>query len=133
MDSKIMTVTLAVKNKAEALEFYTKKLGFEKKTDFHYPDGTRWVTVRPGGQDVDLALWQPGSPDPSGMSRNWRAGQGLPIVLSVDNCQETCNELKSKGVEFRQEVHEVPYGVVAFICDLDGNLFEIFQAKAPQG
>ena len=127
MDAKITQATLVVKNQAEALEFYTKKLGFTKKMEFSYPNGTRWVTVSPRGQDMQLALWQAGWPDATGVSSSWRAGQGAPIVLNVDDCRGAYEELKSKGVEFRQEAHEAPYGVVAFFSDPDGNLFEILQ------
>lgn len=127
---RVSTVTLVVKDQGKALEFYTKKLGFERKTDFHNPDGTRWVTVRPRGQDVELALWQEGGPDATGLSRNWRAGQGAPIVLNVDDCRRTCDELASRGLEFKQDAHEARYGVVAFFSDPDGNLFEILQAPS---
>jgi catechol 2,3-dioxygenase-like lactoylglutathione lyase family enzyme len=127
MDAKIAQVTLVVKNQAEALEFYTKKLGFTKRMEFSYPNGTRWVTVSPKGQDVQLALWQAGWPDATGISNGWRAGQGAPVVLNVDDCRGAYEELRSNGVEFRQEARDVPYGVAAFFSDPDGNLFEILQ------
>lgn len=127
MDAKIAQVTLVVKNQAEALEFYTKKVGFVKKMEFSNPNGTRWVTVGPRGQEMQLALWQSGWPDDTGISKSWRAGQGTPIVLSVDDCRGSYEELKSKGVEFKLEAREVPYGMAAFFSDPDGNLFEILQ------
>ena len=34
MDAKVTQFTLVVKDQSEALEFYTEKIGFEKKTDF---------------------------------------------------------------------------------------------------
>jgi len=133
MDAKITQVTLVVRNQAEALEFYTKKLGFTKKMEFSYPNGTRWVTVGPRGQDMQLALWQAGWPDATGISNSWRAGQGAPVVLNVGDCREAFEELKTKGVEFRQEAHTMPYGVVAFFADPDGNLFEILQPPSVTG
>jgi catechol-2,3-dioxygenase len=38
MDAKVAQITLVVKKEGEALEFYTKKVGFEKKTDYTHPD-----------------------------------------------------------------------------------------------
>jgi len=124
MDARIISIALAVKNKAEALEFHTGKLGFTKKMEFSYPNGPRWVTVSPRGQDMQLALWQGGWPNATGISNSWRAGQGAPTVLNVEDCRRAYEELNSKGVGFKQEAHDVPHGVVALFSDPDGNLFE---------
>ncbi len=45
---KIESVPWIVKTKADALEFYTTTLGFDKKTDVTN-DGYRWRTVGPKG------------------------------------------------------------------------------------
>lgn len=121
---KIESVSLIVKDKAEALEFYTERVGFEKKTDVtNY--GYRWVTVGPRGQDLQLELWQMGTEDPTGRSRSWKPGKAPPIVLLVDDCYKTFAELKAKGVEFTRELEEYPQGVSATFSDPDGNLFTI--------
>ncbi len=124
MKTRIEAVPLVVSDKAKALEFYTEKVGFEKKTDVtNY--GYRWVTVGPKGQDLELTLWQVGSPDPAGLSKNWKPGNAPPINILVDDCRKMFEELKSKGVEFRQELQEYPQGVSAIFSDPDGNLFQI--------
>jgi predicted enzyme related to lactoylglutathione lyase len=128
MDAKITQFTLLVKDQAEAVDFYTNKVGFEKKTDVTPPGGYRWVTVGPVGQELELALFQAGTQDPNGWSRGWRAGGGPPIVMRVGDCQKTFTELRSKGIEFKQEKPEVyPWGVSATFSDPDGNLFSINQ------
>jgi predicted enzyme related to lactoylglutathione lyase len=55
----------------------------------------------------------------------------------VEDCRKTYQELKSRGVEFKQvrgdEVKETPYGIIAMFADPDGNLFELDQvSKAVQ-
>lgn len=121
---KIESAPLIVKDKAEALEFYTERVGFEKKVDVtNY--GYRWVTVGPKGQDMQLELWQVGSPDPTGRSKSWKPGNAPPIVLLVDDCYRTFAELKAKGVEFTRELEEYPQGVSATFSDPDGNLLTI--------
>lgn len=50
-----------MKNQEAALDFYTKQVGFEKKTDVTPPEGYRWVTVGPEGEDTELALFQAGT------------------------------------------------------------------------
>jgi catechol 2,3-dioxygenase-like lactoylglutathione lyase family enzyme len=129
MNTRITGVILIVKNRAEALEFYTEKLGFEKKLVFPTPDGHKCVAVGPKGQDLQLSLWQAGWTD--GVGKNWKAGGSPQMVLHVDDCQQTYDELKSKGVHFEMDVQKTSYGVVAFFTDPDGNLFEIHQSKAP--
>jgi predicted enzyme related to lactoylglutathione lyase len=126
-DSKRITqVTLIVEDQSKALEFYTEKVGFEKKIDFRNPGGVRWVTVGPKGQDVNLALAEARWPDIAG--RKWKADGAPPIVIEVEDCRKTYDELKSRGVEFTMELKQVPYGTVAFFADPDGNMFEILQS-----
>lgn len=127
MEARITQFTLIVKNQVAALDFYTTKVGFEKKTDVTPPGSYRWVTVGPKGQDLELALWQIGSPDPNGWSRDWKPG-GPPVVLRVDDCRKTFAEMKSRGVQFKEaEPSELPWGVSATFSDPDGNLFSINQ------
>ena len=119
MNAKITHVALVVKNKDEAVEFYTKKLGFEKKADYNPPGGERWVTVGPKGQDLELVLSQAGKAGATNSSTH--------ITMSVDDCKKTSAELKTRGVQFMQEPLEHPYGVSAIFIDPYGNTFQINQ------
>jgi predicted enzyme related to lactoylglutathione lyase len=130
MDGKITQVTLVVTNQARSLEFFTQKVGFEKKTDVTPPGGYRWVTVGPKGQDLEMALFEMGSPtDPTQKewSKNWAPATAPPIVLRVADCRKTHKELSSRGVEFVQVPAEYPWGTAATFKDPDGNLFSIRQ------
>jgi predicted enzyme related to lactoylglutathione lyase len=128
MDIKVSQITLVVNDQSAALDFYTNKVGFDKKTDFTPPGSYRWVTVGPRGQDLELALWQVGSPDPNGWSSGWKPGMGPPIVLRVPDCRKTFAEMRSRGVQFKQaNPEEYPWGISATFADLDGNLFSINQ------
>jgi len=125
MDARITQFTLVVKNQSASLEFFINRIGFEKKTDFTPPGSYRWVTVGPKGQDLELALYQLGSPDPNGWASRWQPG-GPPIVLRVDDCQKVFDELKSRGVEFKQpQPEKYAWGTSATFSDPDGNLFSI--------
>ena len=125
MDARIAQVTLVVRNQADAVEFYTKQVGFEKKTDFTPPGGYRWVTVGPKGQDMELALWQVGTEDPNQWSSRWEPGINPPVVMRVEDCRKVSAELKSRAVQFKAEPKEYPWGVSATFVDPDGNLFSI--------
>jgi predicted enzyme related to lactoylglutathione lyase len=128
MKAKIVQFTLVVKNQEAALDFYTQKVGFDKKTDFTPPGSYRWVTVGPKDQDLELALFQAGTNDPNGWSTNWHPGGNPPIVMNVDDCNKTFDELKSRGVKFVwDKPQEYAWGISATFSDPDGNLFSINQ------
>ena len=130
MQGKITQLTLVVANQAKSLEFYTEKVGFAKKTDVALPGGSRWVTVGPPDQELELALWEVGSavdPAQRAWSKNWAPGKAPPIVLRVENCQKVYSELSSRGVEFPQVPKEYPWGTAATFRDPDGNLFSLSQ------
>ncbi len=121
MDARVSQITLVVSNQQTALEFYTRKIGFEKKTDYTPSASHRWVTVGPLGQDIEIALIE--------QSGNAQGANKLPIVLRVSDCRKAFTELKSRGVEFTQpQPEEVPWGIVATFSDPDGNMFSIYQA-----
>lgn len=118
---KIQTVTIAVKDQDEALEWFTMKLGFEKRMDSRTPE-VRWLTVAPPQQielELLLADW---FPDRVGKNPTW--------VLSTRDCQNAYEELSAKGVEFTQKPRVRPYGIEAVFIDLYGNQYALL---APPG
>jgi predicted enzyme related to lactoylglutathione lyase len=128
MDGRISQITLVVTNQTKSLQFYTEKVGFEKKTDFSPPGGYRWVTVGPAGQDLELALYELGSsvnPEQKEWAKNWAPAKNPPIVLRVSDVRETFRELSSRGVKFPQIPKDYPWGTAATFVDPDGNLFSI--------
>jgi len=130
MDGKITHIALVVTNQARSLEFFTEKVGFEKKTDFTAPGGYRYVTVGPKGQDLEMALFEPGSaadPSQKEWSKNWSPARAPPILLRVTDCRVIHRELKERGVEFTQAPVEHPWGTAATFRDPDGNLFSMNQ------
>lgn len=127
MVGRVAQVTLVVTNQDKALEFYTQKVGFEKKTDFTPPGGHRWVTVGPRGQDLELALWEMGSAANLAWSKDWAPGKSPPIVLRVLDCKKAHAELSSRGVNFPALPKEYFWGISATFRDPDGNLFSLNQ------
>jgi predicted enzyme related to lactoylglutathione lyase len=130
MDGKITQIMLVVTNQARSLEFFTERVGFEKKTDVSAPGGSRWVTVGPKGQDLELALWEVGSAvDPSqrAAAKNWLPGKAPPILLSVSDCRKEHHEMSGHGVDFLMAPSDQPWGTVATFKDPDGNLFSMNQ------
>jgi predicted enzyme related to lactoylglutathione lyase len=130
MDGKITQIVLVVTDQTRSLEFFTEKVGFVKKTDVNAPGGSRWVTVAPKGEDIEIALWQTGSTvDPSQkvVSKNWSPGKSPPIILAVSDCRKAHQEMTARGVEFLMPPSDRPWGTTATFQDPDGNLFSLNQ------
>ena len=53
--TQVGKVFVPVADQARALAFYVGKLGFEKRGDFPYGEGSRWVEVAPPGSAIAIA------------------------------------------------------------------------------
>ena len=54
--TQLATVIVPVSDQDQAIEFYVGALGFEKRLDFVYDTGERWVEVVPPGAATSLTL-----------------------------------------------------------------------------
>jgi uncharacterized glyoxalase superfamily protein PhnB len=135
---RIANAQLWVHDQDEALEFYTRKLGFEVRVDVTVPElgNFRWLTVAPPGQeDFSVALMAiPGPPmfEPETIQQIealMAKGVASTIFLTTDDCRATYEELKSRGVEFVEEPEERPYGIDAGIRDPSGNHIRLTQVR----
>ena len=133
---KIATAQLWVHDQQEALEFYTKKVGFEVKVDVTVPElgNFRWLTVGPAGQDdVDIVLMAvPGPPvmDPDTKDQVealMSKGFAGTVFLTTEDCRASYEELSGRGVEFSEAPEERPYGIDAGFRDPSGNSLRLTQ------
>jgi catechol 2,3-dioxygenase-like lactoylglutathione lyase family enzyme len=132
---QVSHVNVWVHDQDEALEFYTRKLGFEVREDVTLGD-YRWLTVGPVSQpDAQFILSLPGPPaiDPDDaeqlmalVARGAVSGAGS-VIFQSDDVRATYDDLKARGVEFTQEPMERSYGIDAAFRDPSGNAFRIMQ------
>src|SRR5919198_2398003 len=111
----IGSAQLWVHDQDEALDFYTKKLGMEVRSDVTLPEmgNFRWLTVGPPGQD-DVAITLMAIPGPPVMDeetaqqvRNLMAkGFAGTVFLTTDDCRASYDELRGRGVEFAEAPEE---------------------------
>lgn len=126
---KVAILCAMVGDQAEALAWYTEKLGFEKRTDVD-AGGWHWITVAPPGQnDFEISLIDPSvRPDIEADVRSLMARGGLNgIIIQTDDCRAAHAELVAKGVEFTSEPEEVFYGIDCGFRDPFGNGFRLTQ------
>ncbi|HYM40805.1 MAG TPA: VOC family protein [Thermoplasmata archaeon] len=125
-------MTIVVKDQDKALDFYTEKMGFEKKADYIQPGHPRYLTVSPKGQDIEMVLWPAGAEADRMPVSHTQPGIGTRTVLQVEDCGKTFDQLKKRGVRFKSpEPMEEAWGYAADLTDPDGNPFTIFQPRAP--
>jgi uncharacterized glyoxalase superfamily protein PhnB len=136
MSIRIANSQLWVHDQDEALDFYTKQLGFEVRSDVTMPElgDFRWLTVGPPGQeDFAITLMAiPGAPVMDDDSREkvkdlMAKGFAGTVFLTTDDCRASYEELKARGVEFTEEPEERPYGIDAGFRDPSGNSFRLTQ------
>jgi catechol 2,3-dioxygenase-like lactoylglutathione lyase family enzyme len=129
MIERLTHVTVLVRNEDEALDFYTRKLGFKVVEDARMPGGDRWLTVAPPGDNVQIVLQKPGPAtygDNTGEMLE-RVGQGTTWVFKVDDCRGTCIELAKKGVRILSPPQDLGFAVEAVFTDLYGNAFTLME------
>jgi catechol 2,3-dioxygenase-like lactoylglutathione lyase family enzyme len=139
---KIANAQVWVHDQEEALDFYTKKLGMEVRTDASFPEmgAFRWLTVGPPGQEeVAIVLMAiPGPPmidaETSEQIRNLVAkGFAGTVFLTTDDCRAAYEELAGRGVEFTEKPEERPYGIDAGFRDPSGNSVRLTEAREMAG
>lgn len=138
MITKLSHTTIWVTNQDEALAFYTKKLGFEVRTDVTMEGGFRWLTVGLKDQpDLEVILMEPKpgfmfdestATQIRGLIEKGAFGAG---VLETPDCRKTYQELSAKGVQFMGQPEEKFYGVEVIMKDNSGNWFSMTQHPAP--
>ena len=123
MIERLSHTTVFVLNQDEALAFYRDKLGFEVTTDAPMGPGGRWIEMRPPGAQTGIVLFTPpGQED--------RVGTFSGMSFECADVDATYAELKARGVEFRGEPEQQPWGRFAMLIDSEGNTFVLSSPSA---
>ena len=125
---KIKLTSVFVNDQNKALDFYTKNLGFVKKTDIT-AGKYRWLTVvsaeDPNGPQLVL------EPNDNPAAKTYQESifkQGIPTAMFfVDDIQKEYQGLKKLGVKFMMEPTKTPGSTITRFDDTVGNLIQITQ------
>jgi catechol 2,3-dioxygenase-like lactoylglutathione lyase family enzyme len=113
---RITLVKLFVNNQDEALEFYTKKLGFEVAEDGILGD-YRWLLVRlPDNQEFCINLDVAKTDEQRALVGRQAADAPL-LSIETDDCMTEYRTLEERGVEFDGEPEVRPYGIGVMMKD----------------
>jgi uncharacterized glyoxalase superfamily protein PhnB len=135
---QIGSAQLWVHDQDDALEYYTKQVGMEIRSDVTVPElgNFRWLTVGPAGQD-DVAITLMAIPGPPVMdeqtAKEVRAlmakGFAGTIFLVTDDCRAAYEEMRGRGVEFTEAPEERPYGIDCGFRDPSGNSLRLTEPR----
>jgi predicted enzyme related to lactoylglutathione lyase len=138
MSFQLSSAQLWVHDQDAALEFWTKKVGFEVRQDVTMAElgDFRWLTVGPPKQpDISIVLMAiPGPPmfdaETGEQIRTLMAkGMAGTVFLTTDDCRSSYEELRARGVEFTETPEERPYGIDAGFRDPSGNAIRLTQVN----
>ena len=119
----------------EALDFYTRVLGFETRTDAQM-EHMRWLTVSPPTQpDLEINLMALGPPLPPEDVEPLRElvakGSMGAVIFTTDDCRGWFERVVAAGAEIMQEPMQQSYGVIdCAFRDPSGNHLRISQHLA---
>lgn len=130
---KISVTSVPVGDQEQALQFYTKQLGFIKKRDIPLGEA-RWLTVvSPEAPDGVELLLEPNSSYPE--MRALKAAlvrDGIPFTtFQVQDIYAEYERLRAAGVEFTMEPTDMGTTIAAILNDTCGNLIQIHQLVKP--
>jgi len=135
---RIGSAQLWVHDQGEALEFYTKQVGMEVRSDVTVAElgNFRWLAVSPPSQpDIAVVLMAiPGPPVMDGETAKevrtlMAKGFAGTIFLETDDCRAAYDELRGRGVEFAEAPEERPYGIDAAFRDPSGNNIRLVEPR----
>jgi catechol 2,3-dioxygenase-like lactoylglutathione lyase family enzyme len=125
---RIGAVTFLVRDYDEAIDWFTRALGFALVADTALGGGKRWVLVAPGDGGTPLLL-----AEASGESQTARIGDQtggrVAFFLHTDDFASDHARMITEGVRFREEPRHEPYGTVAVFEDFCGNLRDLIEPK----
>jgi len=123
--TQVVTVIIPVSDQDRALEFYVDTLGFEKRADFGYAGGERWVEVAPPGAATQITLAQ--------AREDRAAGIETGVALTSADVDADHAELLDKGVDVDAAILREGDPVVRWAGAVQAAIPPMFRLRDPDG
>jgi lactoylglutathione lyase len=133
MINTIGGIVIMVSDQAQAVKFYTEKIGFDIRLNVPFYGG-KWIEVAPKDSESTLSIMEPNSQmmSPEELERAKKTiGRNTGIWFFSSDIQSTYEELKSKGVDITKPEKQEWGGILSLVKDLDGNVFTLL--SSPEG
>jgi catechol 2,3-dioxygenase-like lactoylglutathione lyase family enzyme len=129
MPQKIGYVSLLVRDYDEAIKYFTEMLLFDLVEDMPLADGRRWVLIAPSGSnETRILLAKAATPEQDARIGDQAGGRVL-LFLHTDDFWRDYDDMKWRGVRFRETPRREDYGTVAVFEDLYGNRWDLLQLR----
>jgi len=116
MISHIKFVSIPTEDQDRAVDFWTRKVGFEVLTDQPFNGDQRWIELGIGSSLTRLVLFTPDGHEN-------RIGAQFNGSFACDDVEATFRQLAGRDVEFISPPKKEPWGTFAIMKDPDGNEF----------
>lgn len=128
MPLQLIMSALLVRDYDEAIDWYTRVLGFALLEDEARGPGKRWVVVEaPGGGRLLLA--RAATPVQASQIGN-QCGGRVYLFLHTEDFDAERQRLEAAGVVFEEATRNEDFGRVAIFRDLYGNRWDLIQPLA---
>lgn len=123
-------VALVVRDYDEAIDFYTRALGFKLVEDTKLSADKRWVVVAPSDNGASLLLAKASNEAQLSRVGNQTGGRVF-LFLHTDDFDRDHRMMSAHGAKFVEGPREEKYGKVAVFEDLYGNRWDLIERKTP--
>ena len=126
-------VVIMVSDQAQAVKFYTEKVGFDIRLNVPFFGG-KWIEIAPKDSESTLSIMEPNAqlmtPEELEIARK-NIGRNTGVWFYTSDIQSTYEDLKSKGVDITKPEKQEWGGIMSLVSDLDGNVFTLL--SSPEG
>lgn len=123
------SVALLVRDYDEAIDWFTRKLGFSLLEDAPREAGKRWVRVAPSGRGGTALLLARAADEAQAACVGRQGGGRVFLFLHTDDFWRDYRSMRARGVEFEETPRDEAYGTVAVFRDLYGNRWDLLEMR----
>jgi catechol 2,3-dioxygenase-like lactoylglutathione lyase family enzyme len=126
---RLAHVAIVVRDYDEAIDFYTRALGFHLVEDTRLGADKRWVIVAPSAGDGASLLLAKASNEAQADRVGNQTGGRVFLFLHTDDFKRDHRAMMAQGVRFVEAPREESYGTVAVFEDLYGNRWDLIERR----
>lgn len=124
---RLSLVALLVRDYDEAIDWFTRALGFRLTSDQDQGGGKRWVVIEDeAGRGLLLARAR--KPEELAAVGNQHGGR-VGFFLEVEDFDAAYERLQAANARFDEQPRDEPYGRVVVFRDLYGNRWDLIKPK----
>lgn len=124
---RLTQIAIVVRDYDEAIDYYTRVLGFTLLEDTPQ-QGKRWVVVKPPEGDMRLLLARAKNAMEESRIGNQTGGRVF-LFLGTADFRADYERLRKNGVKFIEQPRREEYGMVVVFEDLYGNRWDLVEQR----